>query len=31
MLTLYERAEAKIGFLPRMGDTWYMAFLKRTS
>jgi hypothetical protein len=25
---LYERAEAKIGFLRRMGDTWYMAFRK---
>jgi SAM-dependent methyltransferase len=25
---LYERAETKIGFLRRMGDTWYMAFRK---
>ena len=28
---LYERLEAKIGFLRSMGDTWYMAFRKRAS
>jgi SAM-dependent methyltransferase len=28
---LYERAEAKIRFLRRMGDTWYLAFRKRAS
>jgi SAM-dependent methyltransferase len=28
---LYERLEARIGFLRRMGDTWYMAFRKRAS
>ena len=28
---LYERAEAKIRFLRRMGDTWYLAFRKCVS